>query len=186
MSGTSMIGTVFVVGMISSACAFGCSSNKVEPKSTANAPGAPSTAMQQHPDLPQQAPESPTAAAVKISDEIVKACGISEPDAYFAFDSSHLGPNSTKVLDQVAACFTTGALKGKSMKLVGRADIRGTEEYNITLGQSRADAVRGYLESRGVAKANASSTSRGAMDAVGTDEPSWARDRRVDVLLNQD
>jgi peptidoglycan-associated lipoprotein len=71
------------------------------------------------------------------------------------------------------------------MNLVGRADPRGTPEYNMTLGQHRADAVVKRLASKGVAKSMMESTSRGAMDAVGTDEPSWARDRRVDILLGQ-
>jgi peptidoglycan-associated lipoprotein len=81
-------------------------------------------------------------------------------------------------------CFASGPLEGRQMKLVGRADPRGSEEYNMTLGQHRADSVMKYLESRSVAKRMMASSSRGAMDAVGTDEPSWARDRRVDILLD--
>jgi BON domain len=60
---------------------------------------------------------------------------------------------------------------------------RGSADYNMTLGQSRADAVTTYLTARGVDSAHASSTSRGAMDATGVDEAGWAHDRRVDVLL---
>jgi peptidoglycan-associated lipoprotein len=66
---------------------------------------------------------------------------------------------------------------------VGRADARGESDYNITLGQSRADAVGSYLSIRGMDKSKAQSTSRGAMDASGTDERGWQRDRRVDVML---
>jgi peptidoglycan-associated lipoprotein len=135
--------------------------------------------------LPAQAPDSPTASAVRISDEIVKACGISEPDAYFAFDSAHLRPDDTRVLDQVTTCFTSGPLKGRTLKLVGHADPRGGSDYNMTLGQSRADSVAGYMTEHGLDKAKAESTSRGAMDATGTDEPTWARDRRVDLMVGQ-
>ena len=53
----------------------------------------------------------------------------------------------------------------------------------MTLGQSRADAVGRYPDSHGVSSGLTSSTSRGALDATGTDEPSWVHDRRVDVLL---
>jgi outer membrane protein OmpA-like peptidoglycan-associated protein len=53
----------------------------------------------------------------------------------------------------------------------------------MTLGQSRADSVKSYLKVRGVEKGKAESTSRGAMDATGTDETTWQRDRRVDILL---
>jgi peptidoglycan-associated lipoprotein len=135
--------------------------------------------------LPAQAPDSPTASAVRISDEIVKACGINEPDAYFAFDSAHLRPDDTRVLDQVITCFSSGPLKGRTLKLVGHADPRGGSDYNMTLGQSRADAVAGYMTGHGLDRAKTESTSRGAMDATGTDEPTWARDRRVDLMVGQ-
>jgi len=148
---------------------------------TKPAPTAPPPAAR----LPEKAPDSPTASAVRISDEIVHACGISPPDAYFAFDSSNLRPDDTRVLDQVAVCFTTGPLKGRQLKLVGHADPRGGSDYNMTLGQSRADSVAKYMLGKGMDKGKTDSSSRGAMDATGGDEPSWARDRRVDVMLGQ-
>ena len=143
---------------------------------------SPSTATNR---LPPNPPDSPQASAVHISDEIAKACGISAPDAYFAFDSSNLRPDDVKVLDQLTRCFSTGPLKGRLMKLVGHADPRGGSDYNMTLGQSRADAVKDYIVQHGMDKGKTDSSSRGAMDATGTDEPSWARDRRVDIMLGQ-
>jgi peptidoglycan-associated lipoprotein len=144
-----------------------------------------SSATAAMPRLPEKAPDSPTASAVHISDEILEACGISKPDAFFAFDSANVRPDDARVLDQIAACFSNGKLKGRTLKLVGHADPRGGSDYNVTLGQSRADAVAGYIVSKGLDKAKTESTSRGAMDAVGSDEPSWSRDRRVDVLLGK-
>ena len=55
----------------------------------------------------------------------------------------------------------------------------------MTLGQSRADSVAKYIVGKGLDKAKTESTSRGAMDATGDNEPTWARDRRVDVMLGQ-
>jgi peptidoglycan-associated lipoprotein len=55
----------------------------------------------------------------------------------------------------------------------------------MTLGQSRADAVAKYVVGKGMDKAKALSSTRGEMDAAGTDEPSWAKDRRVDLLIGQ-
>src|SRR5882672_12425457 len=81
--------------------------------------------------LPDKAPDSPTASAVRISDEIVKACGISEPDAYFAFDSSNIRAEDARVLDLVIKCFVSGPLKGRTIKLVGHADPRGGSDYNL-------------------------------------------------------
>lgn len=162
---------------------FSACATKPEAKSPV-ATGPARTFTEQHPSVPQQEP-NPTTTTVRISDEIARACGISDPDTYFAFDSARLNADDTRVLDQLATCFESGPLKGRKMNLVGRADPRGTPEYNVTLGQHRADAVVKHLHSKGVAKSMMESTSRGAMDAVGTDEPSWARDRRVDISLGQ-
>src|SRR5580700_5163836 len=160
-----------------------CAGDTPPPKAADTAKTPPATAAPSH--LPPQAPDSPTASAVRISDEIVKACGINEPDAYFAFDSANIRPEDSKVLQQVVTCFTGGPLKGRTLKLVGHADPRGDSDYNMTLGQSRADSVAGYMRSKGMDKAKTESTSRGAMDATGSDDPSWARDRRVDLMLGQ-
>ncbi|MDP9152287.1 MAG: OmpA family protein [Myxococcota bacterium] len=164
---------------------LGCGGDQPPPKTGANAKTAPSAAPAANNRLPAQAPDSPTASAVRISDEIVKACGISEPDAYFAFDSAHLRADDAKVLDQVSRCFTGGPLKGRQLKFVGHADPRGGSDYNMTLGQSRADAVVAYVVGKGMDKSKTESTTRGAMDAMGNDEPGWARDRRVDLMLGQ-
>jgi peptidoglycan-associated lipoprotein len=150
-----------------------------EPAAVAKAPDSPVSR------LPPQPPDSPTASAVRISQEITTACGIKDPDAYFAFDSAHVRPDDAHVLTQLISCFTSGPLKGRTMKLVGHADPRGSSDYNLTLGQSRADSVATYLTGKGMDKAKAESTTRGAMDATGNDEPSWARDRRVDIMLGQ-
>ena len=144
---------------------------------TANATG--STA----PTTQSTSQQSPTASNVSISDEIRTKCGISDADAYFSFDSAHLTTHDHTPLDLVAKCFTNGPLAGRIVKLVGRADPRGESDYNMTLGQSRADAVGIYLDARGMAKGKTETTSRGAMDASGTDESGWQRDRRVDVML---
>ncbi|HEX8790561.1 MAG TPA: OmpA family protein [Polyangiaceae bacterium] len=124
-----------------------------------------------------------SASNVSISDEIRTKCGIPDADAYFTFDSSHLTTHDRTPLDLVVKCFTSGPLAGHSVKLVGRADPRGESDYNITLGQSRADAVGVYLDTRGMSKGKTLTTSRGAMDATGADENGWQRDRRVDVML---
>jgi peptidoglycan-associated lipoprotein len=127
--------------------------------------------------------QAATSGNVQIAQEILSACGISASDAFFPFDSSRLDKKDIKPLNDVVTCFTTGPMKGRSLKLVGRADPRGTSGYNLTLGQARADSVQKYVTDRGVAAGNAQSTSRGAMDATGTDETGWARDRRVDIML---
>jgi peptidoglycan-associated lipoprotein len=125
----------------------------------------------------------PTTGMIAISDEIRTACGITSDDAFFAFDSANIDAVDIHPLDAVARCFTNGPLAGRSMRLIGHADPRGPSEYNVTLGQRRADSVEGYIDQRGVKRSQIGTTSRGAMDATGQDETGWAHDRRVDVQL---
>jgi peptidoglycan-associated lipoprotein len=132
---------------------------------------------------PAPVPDTPTATNVSISAEILRACDIPDADAYFAFDSSRLTSFDQGPLDRLSACLTSGPLKGQHIALVGHADPRGRPEYNLTLGQSRADAVGQFLRLHGLSETQMTTTSRGAMDAVGHDETGWAHDRRVDVDL---
>ena len=65
-------------------------------------------------------------------------------------------------------------------QLIGHTDPRGTQEYNLALSEKRAQSVRDHLGRLGVDGTHISVLPRGSLDAKGTDEPSWAQDRRVD------
>jgi peptidoglycan-associated lipoprotein len=134
----------------------------------------------------QPAPRTPR-AEVGLSDDITRACNIQFDNVdrapKFDFAETALLPEDRSVLEQVARCVTTGPLKGRAIRLVGRADPRGEVEYNMTLGEHRADTVRRYLASLGVDDRRISETSRGKLDAVGSDDVGWRRDRRVDIGL---
>jgi peptidoglycan-associated lipoprotein len=120
---------------------------------------------------------------INIAPEIRRACGIAEADAHFTFDSARVQSADHPTLDKLAICFRSGALAKHDMRLVGHADPRGGEEYNIALGGSRADSVKSFLVERGLGSGRVATTSRGEMDAKGTDENGWSADRRVDIRL---
>lgn len=133
-------------------------------------------------------PEDKPSSGLNVSKDIRDACGIVgkvEEAPKFDFDEHDLLPSEKDILNQVAKCLTTGPLKGRSVLLTGRADPRGEQEYNMALGSRRANAVFQYLASLGVAKDHMGQTSRGELDANGTDEASWRVDRRVDVTLKK-
>lgn len=120
---------------------------------------------------------------VKLSRTIREACGLSDSEAHFKFDSAVIRSADSGTLDKVAVCFISGPLAGEQMKLIGRADPRGGSEYNIVLGGSRSDNVKIYLVRHGMTADSISATSRGELDASGNDEAGWLQDRRVDVML---
>jgi peptidoglycan-associated lipoprotein len=169
--------TALAAWIVPAVLAIGCGGAEPPPAHSAAAPPAP-------PAPPVETPaQAASSGSIEVAPDILKACGLSEADAFFPFDSSHLERQDIIPLNSIAVCFTTGPLKNKSMRLVGRADPRGASDYNMTLGQSRADAVEKYLTNKGLEKGKAESTSRGAIDATGQDEAGWKRDRRVDVVL---
>jgi peptidoglycan-associated lipoprotein len=96
---------------------------------------------------------------------------------YFDFDKSNVNAAASKILAQNVSC-----LKKTDMgaSLVGRADPRGTTEYNMALSDRRAQSVRDYLTRSGIAGNRLSVVPRGSLDATGTNETGWAKDRRVD------
>jgi peptidoglycan-associated lipoprotein len=132
---------------------------------------------------PEKPGDVPTRSNISISDDIKKACGITDAEAHFAYDSANVRPQDKSVLTKLATCFMTGPLKGRTMRLVGHADPRGDEEYNMVLGGRRGDNVKAAIAEAGMDAGRMATTSRGEMDATGTDEAGWEKDRRVDVML---
>ena len=168
------------------AAAVGCGGDK--PKATTPKPpvaAAPETAA---PETPPPAVDKDTKVSpgIALSGDLAAMCNIKAPQAMnpkFDFDKDELTPEDRAVLDQLATCLTSGAAKGKAVSLIGRADPRGTEEYNLGLGSRRAASVSQYLGRLGVGEPQMSVTTRGALEATGTDESGWRTDRRVDVQL---
>lgn len=124
---------------------------------------------------------------VDISDDLATRCSLrfANPDEApkFSYNEDDLLPSDRDVLQQVADCLVRGPLTGRTVQLVGRADPRGTDEFNLGLGTRRAESVRAYLLRLGVPGDRLSPTTRGELDANGVDESSWRRDRRVDLQL---
>lgn len=155
---------------------FGCK-NKDEPETTPPTQSSGETAEQEHPD------KDPEKAKIRVSQAVMELCGLSADQANFDFDSAKLSPSAKQTLDAIADCFLTGPGVGKNLNLVGHADPRGTEDYNFALGQKRAGNVGAYLGKKGLGNDRLASSSRGELDAKGTDDASWAEDRYVDILL---
>lgn len=147
------------------------------PAQTATAAVAPAPAPGQTASSPQ----------VGVADDVARQCQLRFSNRNeapnFEYDAFELLPEDRSVLEQIAQCLTRGPLKGKTVQLVGRADPRGTDEYNLGLGSRRAEMVSTYLQRLGVPNGQLARTTRGELDAAGVDESGWRVDRRVDLEL---
>jgi peptidoglycan-associated lipoprotein len=157
-------------------CIVGCK-NKDEPETT------PPTAQQTQESGPAEEEEDPNKAKVNIDPKVAELCGLSADQTNFDYDSAKLSKGAKQVLDKIADCFLTGPGKDHNLNMVGHADPRGTEEYNFALGQKRAGSVASYLDRKGLGNQRVATSSRGELDATGSDEAGWASDRSVDILL---
>ncbi|HEY4159889.1 MAG TPA: OmpA family protein [Polyangiaceae bacterium] len=174
-----------VLALFSTALSVSCGSDPAKPPQAPTAIATtPPPAATNAPNTTSQKPgDNPSQSNINISDEIRKACGITDAEAFFAFDSANVRPQDQAVLKKLADCFMTGPLKGRQLRLVGHADPRGDDEFNMVLGGRRADNVKGAIVGAGMTDSKIATTSRGELDATGTDEEGWSKDRRVDVVL---
>lgn len=98
---------------------------------------------------------------------------------YFATDSAQVGPDQRPVLDRQAQWLAQ--YRQVQVTMEGHADERGTREYNLALGQRRANSARDILVSNGVAGGRIQTISYGKdrPAALGSDEQAWAQNRRA-------
>ena len=103
---------------------------------------------------------------------------------FFETDSTELTPVSRATLDKQAQWLTN--YSQYSFTIEGHADERGTREYNIALGARRAQGVRDYLISRGIAANRMRTISYGKERpvAVCNDISCWSQNRRAVTVLN--
>jgi len=100
------------------------------------------------------------------------------PDIHFDYDKSFLREDAKLILQEVAAYLK--ANRAALILIEGHCDERGTAEYNIALGERRAESARSYLVSFGVKASAVSTVSFGEEKPIdpGHDEVAWERNRR--------
>ncbi|OLD45481.1 MAG: peptidoglycan-associated lipoprotein [Chloroflexi bacterium 13_1_40CM_2_68_14] len=124
---------------------------------------------------PSSAPEAKRAPA-PLSVEIVMT------SVYFGFDSSEL---SAQARDTLQAFFDLAQQRpDQNLRIEGNCDERGTREYNLALGQRRADAARTYLLNLGLEPSRITTISYGEERprAPGHDKAAWRQNRRDDLM----
>jgi peptidoglycan-associated lipoprotein len=104
-------------------------------------------------------------------------------DVYFEYDKYDLSPKARDVLSNKALFLKTySALR---VLVEGHCDERGTSEYNLALGERRANAVKQYLLTLGVAEGRLSTVSYGKErpQDPGHNEAAWAKNRRAHFVV---
>ena len=150
------------------------------PAPTAAAPQDVAAAGRPRGQRPEGGPADSSDLQV-VNDEL-KRRGFS-PDVYFDYDESTLSDDTRDKLSRNA-----DLLKGNaqfSVTVEGHADARGTSEYNLALGERRANAVRDYLSSLGVAATRLRTISYGKERPVCTEdaESCWSQNRRAHMII---
>jgi peptidoglycan-associated lipoprotein len=113
-----------------------------------------------------------------------KAQKFENEDIYFDYDAYVLSEPAKRTLDEKAA-FLKRYSKVK-VTIEGHCDERGTSEYNLALGERRANSALQYLNNSGANRANLTTISYGKERpvATGRDEAAWAKNRRDHFVVN--
>jgi peptidoglycan-associated lipoprotein len=126
-----------------------------------------------------------SAVASVVADHLNPNSAISkERSVYFGFDQFDIKADQAAVVERQGKYLAAnGAL---TVRVEGHADERGGREYNLALGQKRAEAVVRGLKAYGVKDSQAEPVSFGSEKpkAEGHDEAAWAQNRRADVAYN--
>ena len=144
-------------------------------KPPAELPPAPAPAATSTPEPVQQAPVGPIAGSQ--ADFLAQMMG--NDTIHFSFDKFNIDSVAAASLQSQAQWLLRYPAKHATIE--GHADERGTRDYNIALGERRANAAKNYLVSLGVdaSRLNVVSYGKDRPIALGSDEESWAKNRRA-------
>lgn len=130
--------------------------------------------------------DQPTSGIAGLTAEELKLAGYSmagETSIFFEFDSMAIGQQYQVLLEQTTKFMKSNAQRG--LRVEGNTDERGTTEYNLALGQRRAEAVRQSLRLLGADDKRIEAISNGEEKPRSTDrtENGFGQNRRADLFL---
>ena len=150
------------------------------PPPPATAPATPAAPAEPVGTAEPVGPVTSTAVPGSLADFVSQA---SADRVFFAYDSYEIDDAARAVLDKQAEWL--GRYSNVRITVEGHADERGTREYNLALGDRRANAAKNYLAAKGVDASRISTISYGKeRPAVqGSDDESYAQNRRAVTVL---
>ena len=173
-----MLMTNKLAAVLAAAMLAGCSSPvKVNEAAVPDRPLAATTAV------PAASARDVAPVQTGSTDPLNDAQGVlAQRSVFFDYDSYVLPSTGRAVVEHHAGYLTSNA--GRRIIIQGNTDERGGTEYNLALGQKRAEAVRKSLAVLGVADSQMEAVSLGENKpaATGSDEAAWAKNRRADLV----
>ncbi len=163
---------VFALGLLLGGC--GCFYQQVAGE---KAPPPPPAAKVVPPEVKTPVPVQPAPPPPPPAPPAVVSVPLN--DIYFDFDKYAVRPGDAEILKKDLDWFKANS--GKKVKVEGHCDERGTVEYNLVLGQKRADATKNYLTNLGVDGKLLETVSYGKERPFdpGHNEAAWAKNRRA-------
>ena len=173
----SSIFVAAIVPLVLAACASKDPAKEV-PVETRTAPAATVTTPTPT-ATPVKPAAAPTISPLKDPNNI-----LSKRIIYFDYDKDTVQSEFQAIVQAHAKYLADN--RGRKIRLEGHADERGSREYNMALGQRRADAVRMASNLLGVANERMESVSFGEDKprAMGSDESAWSQNRRVEIVYD--
>jgi peptidoglycan-associated lipoprotein len=182
----SVLGLSLGLGLLASGCAHNQQTTRA-PETAAGSPAAGGTKQNTNEMAKNSCTTDTDCGEGKLClnqtcvdiNEHLDACGIAR--VHFALDSSEIAEPDRPLLERAARCLR--ASRVMHFTIEGNADERGTEEYNVALGDRRAQSVAHYLEKLGATADQLKTVSYGKENPMCQehDEACWAKNRRAAV-----
>jgi len=166
----------------------GCASPPESPAPAAVTTAAPQPAPPAPPVAPAPSGQSqgmaagPAAGGRNLGSQVATVTVPAPDSVYFEFDDSTLKAQDTPVIERFGRYLA--AARGAALRVEGHCDERGSREYNLALGQRRAQSVVNAMRTFGIDTTRIEAVSFGEERprAAGHDEASWAQNRRADLM----
>jgi peptidoglycan-associated lipoprotein len=165
--------TTFAAALLLAACSTPPEEASTTSGSGSSGTGTTSSSGTQGSTIPGPAAGSQEDLTVEVGDRV-----------FFDFDQFNIRADQRGTVEALAAWLDTNP--SVTLSLEGHADERGTREYNLALGERRANSIRDYLVALGVNPARLSTVSYGEERpaVLGSNDSAWAQNRRGVFVVN--
>lgn len=176
-----VLAVILPAALFTASCTQKMVKTEAMPAAQSEIPKAPEKAVA---DTEQTGPQQADRVQSDAAAQEAAGTAFVDENIYFAFDSAVLSDQARHILSSKADYLRT--YPGVTVTVEGYCDERGTDAYNIALGEKRAQSVKNFLLNLGIStqRLNAVSFGEERPVAMGHDEASWAKNRRAQFVID--